>query len=335
MAEPVTLFRGARGLNTRFDTTRITNDDGITDLAVALNVDISDSYRVSRRPGYVKKSSRGGHSLFYEFGPALFVSQGKLCRLGTDYSVTELATLEDGQSRMRYCQVPTGAIYFGNGTDKGVYDTVTDRVMPWTNDPSEDLSETVETMRRLRAQYMQGEIDFAEYSTGVEDELWLADQAEYSPLPPRHIEFYRGRIYIAFEQFVLYSEPWAYNAFNLEESFLPFDSVIRMIRRTADGLLVGTEKNVAFLQGRGPDEFTREVISPDPPVEHTDVRVRAEDLTDESRGEAAIWTSTKGICFGARGGLQLNTTRRRVDIPRALTGTAIEHDGGYLSVLNV
>jgi hypothetical protein len=334
MADPVTVFVGALGLTTKRDPARLTNDDGQSELPQAVNVDISDSARVSRRPGYVKRSSTGGHSLSRECDPVLLVSGDKLCRLEPDFKVRELATLQKPRRTMRYKQVPTGEIYFGNEIDRGIYFPETDTVTAWIADLT-SLDVSLEIINQLREQYFSGAIDFAEYSRGVEDALRDTEVFHNNPLPPRHLELYRGRLFISHGSFVLYSAPWVYYHFDLAEWFIPMDSTVSMLRATVDGLYVGTQSGVFFLSGAGPDEFTVSRVSNDPPVEHTDVRVEGQNVSEDLRGDAAMFTSEKGIVLAGPSGSLIDYTKDRIDLPRALRGAGIVHRGAYVASLTV
>lgn len=336
MADPVTIFIGANGLTTKADPVRVRSEDGLAELPQAVNVNISDSSRVSRRPGYTRKSSVGGHSLSDETDPPLFVSSdGYLSRLNSDFSSDKLAKLEKPDfAKMRYVQVPTGEIYFGNGLDKGYFIPGTDTVHPWITS-LEDLSATLADVEQLKVKYFDGDIDFAEYSRGAEDALRDAETFYNSPLPPRHLEFYRGRIYAAYDTFLLYSAPWVFDWFDLADNYIPFDSQTLMVRRTVDGLYVGTQGGVHFLGGTGPDEFTLQKVSREPPVEHTDVRVQGQDVSQEMRGDAVMFTSSEGINLGGPGGSLVDYTKRRIDLPSAMSGAGIAYDGAYLSLLTV
>lgn len=335
MADPVTVFVGALGLTTKRDPARLRSDNGQAELPQAVNVDISDSGRVSRRRGFVKRSSTGGHSLSRECDPVLLVSGNSLCRLEPDFSVKALATLQKPERTMRFKQVPTGEIYFGNEIDRGVYLPDTDTVMPWIADLT-SLDSSLETINQLREQYFSGAIDFAEYSGKVEDALREAEAHYHSPLPPRHLEFYRGRLYISYGPFVLYSAPWVYDWFDLAEGYLVLDDTeVNLLRRTSNGLFVGTQSGVFFLGGLGPDEFTVSRVSSDAPVEHTDVSVRGQDVSDEVRGEAAMFTSHRGITLAGPEGLLIDFTKDRIDLPRALRGAGIVYRGAYLTSLTV
>lgn len=334
--DPVTVFIGARGLVTKRDPVRARNEDGLVELPQAVNVDISDSSRISRRPGHVKKSATGGHSLSDDTDPPLFVSDdGYISRLNGDFSVDKLAKLDKpNHRRMRYIQVPTGEIYFGNEHDKGYFIPGTNTVHPWITS-LDDLSVTLASVEQLKKQYFDGNIDFAEYSRGAEDALKDAETFYNSPLLPRHLEFYRGRIYIAYDSFILYSAPWIFDWFDLADNYIPLDSQASMLRRTVDGLFAGTQTGVDFLSGTGPDEFSYNRVSDDPPVEHTDVRVRGQDVSQEMRGDAVMLTTREGLCLAGPGGSFTDFTKLDIDLPPANEGSAIAYNGAYLSLLTV
>ncbi len=346
MAKPVRIFNGTSGLVTKHDPVRLSGENGMVPLTKAVNVDVTDTGAVQcPRPGYDKLSGTGGHSIFCEGWPCLFVANsGYLTRLDSvkpNVVTTQLRELTAPRRKMRYVKVPTGEIYFGNGQDKGVYLPDIGGVEDWIADIG-DLDETLASIYKLREQYASRTIDVGEYSEGVEEELRKAERSNFSPLPPSHIEFYRGRLYVAYDRFLLYSQPWQYSNFDLGQNFFPFEARITMIRHTLDGLYVGTEEGVHFLGGSGPDEFSAPRISPYPPVEHTDWRVTVDDTIQgdarralEQGGDAALWTSSQGIVFGGPGGALFDMTKDRIDIPRARTGTGIVHRGSYVSIMNV
>lgn len=334
MGEPVTIFVGATGLTTKRDPVRLQNEEGLAELAQAVNVDVTDSSRVRRRKGYTKKSSTGGHSLFCEGGPCLLVSGGSLCYLASDYTVRPVATLEAPDRRMRYAQVPTGEIYFGNGIDKGVFLPEEPTVDVWIADIG-DVDDALTRIDNFRRQFFDGVIDFAEYSSQTEDALREAERFQNDPLPPHHLEHFAGRLFASYESILIYSAPWIYDFFDLAENYIPFDSPIRMLRRAVDGLYVGTQQHIYFLSGLSPDEFSVRTVSNDPPIEHTDVRVQGEEVSEDLRGDVAMFTSTRGVCLAGPGGSLVDYTKRRVDLPPAMAGSGIVYDGAYLSLLTL
>ena len=342
MADPITIFRGARGLYTKADPARVQNsdEDGIVDLPVAMNVDISDTRRVGRRRGFTRKASVPAHSAFCEGGPCLFVSGNSLCRLGTDYSYAVLGSIAAPERRMRYVQATDGMIYFGNGRDKGIYNPKQDVLEPWVSEQPE-AGPALSRIDDLKRRFFAGEIGFGQYSREAQDNLADLELTYSSPLPPVHLEYYRGRIYTAYDRFLIYSAEWGFSWFDFKNWFtpMPVGTRITMLRRvdspTVGGLFVGTTEGVYFLGGRSPDEFSQAKVSDNPPIEHTDVRVKASRVLEQGSGEGIMWTSKEGICFGGPDGVFIDLTESRIDFPNAQSGTALERDGKYLCLLTV
>ena len=86
-----------------------------------LNVDLSNSGRLSRRRGYTKIYDAGSnavHSLFSSQLHTLFVEGGSLKKLNSDYTATALGSV-DPNSYMSYAEV-NRKTYFTNGVDTGV-----------------------------------------------------------------------------------------------------------------------------------------------------------------------------------------------------------------------
>lgn len=303
MAKTVRIFSGTTGLHTNVDPVRAGFDPktGITDLTAGINIDVTDSQKPTRRKGCVKKSSTPGHSLFCDGGAVLFVTGSSLARLNPDFSHTILGPVSAPHLRMRYVQIGS-SIYYGNGVHKGVFSEETGTAGDWVAPPSPS----------------DVEVDYQD------------------PVPPTHLEYYRGRLFTAWENILLYSAEWGYSWFDLVNQVVPFPSRITMIRRVSEGLYVGCERDgVFFCAGYGPDEFMVDRVSPDPPVEHTDVRVRADSVVGEMKGDAAMWTSKSGVCFGGSQRMFMNLTEDRVDLPPAMTGCAIANRSAYLSLINV
>jgi hypothetical protein len=90
------------------------------DLAVADNVDIDKTGRVSRRSGYTQQVAGASHSLWAnDQGTLAFFMQGNvLFQLNDDYSTTQIAVLRS-TARVWFEQV-NDRVYFSNGLDTGI-----------------------------------------------------------------------------------------------------------------------------------------------------------------------------------------------------------------------
>lgn len=125
------------------------------------------------------------------------------------------------------------------------------------------------------------------------------------------LEFYNGRLYIGSGNTLYCSE--TFNIEQMDERFnivAMYDSRITMVRRTVDGLIIGTELETFFLSGKDQQEggFEQIVLAAYGSVFGTDVFILGENIKDGGPGEAALWCSTRGICFCGQGGSFKNLT---------------------------
>jgi hypothetical protein len=297
---PITIFSEANGLNTKVDPRRIRFDPatGVTDLAVAVNINIDSTGRVSRRKGFAATArTENIHSLWCDGGACLFVTGTSLCTLGVDYSYSAVATVTFG-ARVRYFQLDAQS-YWMNGFEKGyVEDGVNNS---W---------------------------DFGTY-------VGPDTTRQFSDPPLGHIIAYDyGHVFVAQGAVIWYSEPFSLGAFDLARSFLPFEDRITMMRPLLGGMWVSTERQTFFLPGRNPRETGPTKTADYPAIESTDTDVDLSKIgSGELNGIGAIWTTPKGICLGTPEGQMINLTQRRLNLPIAVLGAGVCFDDRYVSTL--
>ena len=306
----VVFFRGATGLNTRVDPARLRYDPktGVQDLAVAYNVDIDDTGRISRRKGFTQRVALSVHSLFAKDDICLFVSGSGLYQLHADYSYSALMNVMAG-ARMSYAAV-NRQVYFVNGIDKGIFEN--GAVSAWT----------------LPASYV-GPDTTREFS---------------GPPNGSIVEFFNGRMYVIQANFAFFSEAFDYSRFDLARGFLPFEENILMFRAVTDGIWVGTTKRIEFLAGNSPQEFHPISVADYPPVQYSDVAlhgklIQTQDgtpIVDISSGDSAIlWLSRQGICYGGPSGVFQNLTQHKLaTFPVGSTGSGVVIDGRYIGLID-
>jgi hypothetical protein len=110
--------------------TTASRDDSSVDLVEAVNVDIDNSQRLSRRPGQTMKVEGAAHSLWSEGAMCLFVAAGSMFIMNEGYGLTEVAA-GLSNARMSYIAV-NGRVYHSNGGVTGVVDE--GRVRAWGTD---------------------------------------------------------------------------------------------------------------------------------------------------------------------------------------------------------
>ena len=299
MAKQLNLFRGALGINNKVDPTRIkySPETGIQDLAAGVNVDIDSTGRVSRRKGYTLKLALASHSLFSCDRYCLFVSGDALRVLEPDYTSSPIRTVTVG-ARMSYVKV-VDDIYYCNGYEKGI---VRDKISYGWEASSYVGPTTVRT---------------------------------FSDPPIGHlIELYNGVMLLAAEDVLWYSEPFAFNWFDLSRNWKQFNSRLVMIKAVPDGVFISTEQETFSCRGGTVKEFSRTKVADYPAIEGTAVTVEASRVGEGNvSGMAAMWASKEGICFGGSDGYFRNFTERKLTYPAARYGAGLYRDGKYVCLL--
>src|SRR5574340_1217909 len=107
-------YKTFRGLNNKLPQERLSAED----LVLAENVDIDNSGRVTRRDGFSTILSGPCHSVYSHGDMCLFVSGAKIKRIGSDYSVQDIADVTAGR-RMSFTTIH-GRTYWNNGSERGV-----------------------------------------------------------------------------------------------------------------------------------------------------------------------------------------------------------------------
>ena len=310
MAKLVKLFTGTRGLNTKLDPARLKYNpkSGVSDLAAALNVDIDDTGRISRRKGFTKQIAANCHSLFCDGGACLFIMGDALCILYPDYTYEPLRDVQP-DARMRCAQVDDET-YYCNGFQTGR--VVGGLSMSW-----------------IMADTRHGPDTKKEYS---------------DPPIGTDISFFSSRMWVVEADTAWYSEPFGFNYFNLAKNYFKFDSRLRMIRPVRDGIYFSSETTTYFFKGVGdPKEYIKTSVSNHPAVQYSDVKFHGRIVFHQGGGMSiytspgelsAMWMSEKGMCYGGYDGAFQNISKDKIVLPSAITGSGLVFNGRYFGLLN-
>lgn len=144
--------------------------------------------------------------------------------------------------------------------------------------------------------------------------------------PPGHIiRYYRGRIYVAFEKWVLYSEVAPnYHLFSPDENCFEFEEKVRMLEFTTDGMYVSADRTY-FLSGMDPSEMSLFQAEQSKSVPGTSSVVDAQHLALEGiQGSVVVWLAVgQGVLAGLAGGIVLNLTGGRFAMPDSQSGSSV------------
>lgn len=308
MAKPITILKSTKGLNTKLDPTRIYSSlKGVQDLAVAADVDISDTGRLSRRKGFSEKIAGAYHSLFCDGGVGLVVSGTDLCILNPDYTTTTIASVTAG-ARMSYSQI-NGDIYYCNGFEKGIVSG--GEAIVWE-----------------KGKYIGPD----------------TDRIFDDPPIGTHVEGLHGRVYVAQAGALWFSEPYNFGTFNFEDNLFWFESDIKMARGVDDGLYVSTSNEVYFLSGLDTDQPLQTKVSDTPAIEYSETWFRGRmvafkdggsSIIQDSGQKSLMWMSNEGVCFGGPGGqFQIVTWERIGEFPDGLTGSSLVYNDKFVGLID-
>lgn len=307
--KPIPIFSGSNGLNTKIDPVRIRFDPktGISDLSACVNIDIDDTGRISRRKGSTATSrTESWHSLFSCGSYALGVSGNALAVLEPNMARTNIRNVTPG-ARMSFVRDTDGTqdvIYYANGYEQGKV------------------------------------INKLSYAWTANDYVGATSRKElYNPPIGHFLEIRNGRMFIAEDSTLWYSEPGSLSQFRLAANYFGYPSRLRMVQAVDGGLWISDSENVYFLSGSispALQEMPIQIKKCDCPViEGTNVEASASRIGIEGlSGIVTIFTTTKGVCVGSVDGTLIPITEHKVDIPSGLTGSAVYRDGKYIVTIN-
>lgn len=306
MRKPITLYKGGGGLYTREDPTRLEFDseNGVGGLAIAVNVVISDTKRVSRRGGFTLVDSTYYHSPFPLDSTRFIAVYGTSLRIVSilDFSYTELTTVTRNAT-VSYAKVGP-MILWCNGYEVGI---IEDNVnSAWTVG-------TYHGPDTARSQTFVG--------------------------PPlgTQVFYYAETVFMVKDNVLWYSEPGAINLFCPADGFLYYGSDIQLVAPVSTGIYLSTSNRIIYLGGDTPRTLKETPLTDYPAIKGTNAVTSGLTLPKSVRNPELvnIFTTTNGICAGgsdkAFGSIMFdNFTIDRFDYPSGLEGSATIIDNTYI-----
>lgn len=157
-------------------------------------------------------------------------------------------------------------------------------------------------------------------------DLTLPVRTQYmsGPPPGQVLGYYKGRLYVARNNYLWYSQPYEYELFDRVGGYIGFSSPVRVFVPVSDGLFVGTESETVFLSGSDPDVFERVEVAPYGAVLGTEQEIPAHYFSDGSiQAPVWLWASERGVCMGASGGQFKDVTGGRYQLPASVGGASL------------
>jgi hypothetical protein len=154
-----------------------------------------------------------------------------------------------------------------------------------------------------------------------EDNHFSDPTENYKIKPPtgQHVEYYNGRLYIARNETVWFTDGYSLTSLDVRQNAMRFKDEVTMIKAVDDGIYlsigdIADRSSVIFLSGKTPEEFVSRQVSDYGAIEGTAVKPKSAFVGDGTNGKTVLWTSRKGICLGENGGKFSNLTATRYEV---------------------
>jgi len=281
------IYQGFYGINNRLPAERIksipTDNDPLTELTAAVNVDLDDSGKPSRRDGYaLHQSIPGAHDGFAAYGVCIYVMGGVLYRFFPATKVSTPLVNVGNDSKMRYFPA-IGRIFFTNDVVVG---EVRDGVAALFGTTSVPFKAPLPAGQAIAHQK-------ARLYVAKDKVLWISDVKPLSRVDLRH----------GFKQF---PDPITLIAPSVDGVYVGTDKAIYF----GQG---GNPLKMPFLK-------VSDCAALDIPVQYEDATA-VKGLQIE--GVFPFFTTEDGVCVGLPQGQLLNLTEERYVMPAGTTGASM------------
>lgn len=269
----------------------------------ALNVDLTAEGHPQRRQGYRQVLPGYSHSAWWcaQLATLFVVVEGQL------YAGRDVETLAPLRSVNRYLRVSYTfhgeSVYWMNGAESGrVSASGSAEVWP---DP----------------------VYVPESGTRAEGDELIVDEA-YEAMPVGQlVESFAGRLWVAMDAGVYFSEPLGPNHYRPATNFFQRPGTITLLEESTSGLYVGDDRGVWFLRGTNPFEMSEVHVSPYGVVPQAFARIPGEKL-GLSVENVPVWWGLDGVLVaGLPDGQVRQLTRDRLATP--------EYGSGAVSIREV
>lgn len=130
------------------------------------------------------------------------------------------------------------------------------------------------------------------------------------------LAYFNGRIYIARNDTVFFTEPLRYGLTRPAQGIYMFPDRVELLAPTNDGVYVGYKGQVSFLSGMDPYEVTQVAVLPYGPIPRAITYVAGERLGVPERYVPVWWGSDGVMVAGLAGGRVRQLTRDRLAVPK-------------------
>jgi len=295
------LFTQIEGVNNKVDPSRIKNvaqRDGsiIVELAEAINCDIDDTGRISRRYGQVRISADAFDDAFCDKGDCFVVknraSDSAIYQLSADMTtLTGVRSSLAKGARVSFCQVGAKT-YYMNGYQSGVIENGVSSAWP-------------------------GYTHYGAETT-----------REFYPVPTgTHIAHFDGHMLIVVGNVVWITERYEYGKVRKAKNFWQMGTDITMTKPVAGGIWLSDQEKTGFVQaGEGHIARSGFLKKSSFPAHEWSENIELVDLSQsafEIPGLSAVWSSDEGMCIGTESGQLIVATKEKLVYPTGGSGATV------------
>lgn len=153
--------------------------------------------------------------------------------------------------------------------------------------------------------------------------------------PGRVVRYFSGRIWVARQQTLYFSEALNYSLCRPAQGVFMFASSIIMVEPVIDGVYVGTQDGVFFLRGTNPYDMVQVPVSSYAPVPRAVTRVPG-DKFDAPISDVPIWWDSFGcMVAGKPGGTVEHLTKDRIAPQKFSVGAMLyRHEEGMSHIVS-
>ena len=122
-------------------------------------------------------------------------------------------------------------------------------------------------------------------------------------LPGHLIEYFNGRLYVARDNEIWFSDPMAFMRTDRRRNFKQVPSRVTLLSAVEDGIYVSDLERTYFMGGGDPAESILSDKADYPAIPGTVQKIDANRVGGLGlSGSAVLWASRMGVCLGASGG---------------------------------
>lgn len=137
------------------------------------------------------------------------------------------------------------------------------------------------------------------------------------------VAYSNGRVYIARNKDVVFSEPLRYGLYRPSQGIYMFSSEIDLLAPVSDGIYVGNREGVYFLGGTDPYEITQRKVLSHAPVPNAHTSVPGEFLQVGDSDVPVWWGQDGAMVAGLPGGEIIQLSKDRLAVPSFAAGAML------------